>query len=234
VLRLGLKAIGAWAVCLVAAGCVSTVGGTAVPAGGHGPGPKPAPSKSAGADLPKLLLTTDEIKDIMKSPGMASMQTWNQPDASTDTKVDPAECMSAAFGGEAASYNGTGFTAIYTVRQADPQGLPDVDEGVAAFGDAAAAQSFVSKSVAQWRQCAGKQLIWTWPDGSSIPWTIGDPTESGGVTTIRNTAVLKQELGLQRVLAAKSNVVVDLQVLGVNLNDEATTIAKRILARVPG
>lgn len=220
--------------CAITAGCVSTVAGTAVPAGGHGPGTTPAKPAVTAADLPKLLATVDEIKDVMKSPDVVTQQTWNKPDDSTDTKVDPVECISAAFGGEAVSYNGSNFTAIYIVRQADPKGLPDVDEGVAAFENPAAAASFVSKSVAQWRQCAGKQLIWTWPDGSTVPWTVGDPTESGGMTTIRNTAVLHQDLGLVRTLAAKSNIVVDLQVLALNLGDEPTVIAKRILDRIPG
>ncbi|ORV09855.1 sensor domain-containing protein [Mycobacterium celatum] len=233
-LRLGLKAVCAWAVCVMTAGCVSTVGGTAVPAGGHGPGTTQAKPAVTAADLPKLLATVDEIKDVMKSPNIVTQQTWNKPDDSTDTKVDPVECTSAAFGGEASAYYGSGFTAIYIVRQADPQGIPDVDEGVATFDDAAAAKNFVSKWAAQWRQCAGKQLVWTWPDGSTVPWALGDPAESGGVATIRNTAVRQQSLGLERVLAAKSNVVVDLQVLGMNLSDEATLIAKRILERIPG
>lgn len=231
-----MKAVSAWAVSLAVAGCVSTVGGTAVPAGGRGPGTKPAPAKPAvtAADLPKLLATLDEIKDIMKAPDMVTQQTWNQPDASTDTKVEPVECMSAVFSGEASSYNGSGFTAIYTVRQADPKGVPDVDEGVAAFDNAAAAQSFVSKSVAQWRQCAGKQLTWTWPDGSVIPWVVGDPAESGGLVTVRNTAALSPDLAVVRSMAAKSNVVVDLQIMGIRMGDVAPEIAKRILDRIPG
>lgn len=233
-LRLGLKAVSAWAVSLILAGCVSTVGGTAVPSGGRGPGTTPAKPAVSAADLPKLLATVDEIKDVMKSPNIVTQQTWNKPDDSTDAKVEPVECTSAAFGGEASTYNGTGFTAIYILRQADPEGLPDVDEGVAAFDNAAAAKGFVSKAVAQWRQCAGKQLVWMWSDGRTVPWTLGDPAESGGMATVRNTAILQPDLALERVLAAKSNVVVDLQVLGMNLGDEATVIAKRILDRIPG
>jgi hypothetical protein len=54
------------------------------------------------------------------------------------------------------------------------------------------------------------------------------------MATVRNTAVLSSDLAMVRVVAAKSSVIVDLQIEGIRMGDEPTTIARRILARVPG
>ena len=54
------------------------------------------------------------------------------------------------------------------------------------------------------------------------------------MTLVRNTLHVQPDRPDDRVLAAKSNVVVDLVAFKIGLGDEATTIATRILQRIPG
>ena len=56
----------------------------------------------------------------------------------------------------------------------------------------------------------------------------------GDRATLRNMLTARQGVPQYRILAAKGNVVIDLSVLAKQLGDEPTTIADRMLARIPG
>ncbi|MGH3970444.1 MAG: sensor domain-containing protein [Mycobacterium sp.] len=74
----------------------------------------------------------------------------------------------------------------------------------------------------------------TTPDKSfRTSWTLGNPSQSGSVTTVISTNNVRSNFIDARALAAKANVVVDLYVNGFDVtDDEITTIANRILDRV--
>jgi hypothetical protein len=228
--RLGLMAVSAWAVCLAIGGCASTVGGTAV----VGPGAGTTATMTARG-LPTLLLSLDEMKRLLKFSGMATEDSWTKPEARGT--FEPAGCVGAVFSSMAGSYDDSGYRDFYELRQSDVTGggLPHwVDEGVATFEDDSAAKSFVIRQVAQWRQCAGRQFRYAYPRPGDWQDTyrIGDAIDSGCVTTVSNvTAGDKHYLDI-RELAAKSNVVVDLQFTGFDLTDEPATAMNRILDRI--
>jgi hypothetical protein len=230
--RLGTIAVSAWAVCLVVGGCVgctSTVGGTATIRPGHGPG-----TATAGG-LAGLLLSLDEMKQVLKFSNMATEEIWNRPDARGI--FEPASCVGAVFSSMAGSYADSGYREFYEVRQADVSGRSRphwVDQGVATFENDSAAESFVAKQVAQWRQCVGRQFTYAYPqpDDWQDPYRIGDPIDSGCVTMISNVNVDQKHYADIRELAAKSNIVVDLQFTGFDLTDEPATTINRILDRI--
>ena len=71
-------------------------------------------------------------------------------------------------------------------------------------------------------------------DGSPLTLDVGQPNQEGTVMVLRNT--LRGSVtgfSTDRVIAAKANVVVDLDAQGFNLGDSLETIARRILERVP-
>jgi hypothetical protein len=228
--RLGVFAISVWALCLSMTGCASTVGGTAV----VGPGAATtADGKTEG--LPGLLLSLDEIKQLLKFSGMATEDIWTRPD--TRGTFEPANCVGAVFSSMAGSYDGSGYRDFYEARQSDVTGggLPHwVDQGVATFENGAAAESFVATQVAQWRKCAGRQLRYAYPrpDDRQDPYRIGDTIASGCVTMISNVNVGDKRYTDIRALAAKSNIVVDLQFTGFDLTDEPAIAINRILDRI--
>lgn len=223
-------AVSAWAVCLAVAGCTSTVGGSAVVGTG---GRTPAAVTARG--LPALLLSLEEMKQLLKFSGMATDDIWTRPDARGI--FEPASCVGAVFSSMAGSYDDSGYRDFYEVRQSDVSGgdLPHwVDQGVATFENDAAARSFVTEQVAQWRQCAGRQLRYAYPqpDDWQDPYRIGDTIDSGCVTVVSNVIAGDKPYTDIRALAAKSNIVVDLQFTGFDLTDEPATAINRILDRI--
>ena len=113
--RLGVIAVSGWAVCLVIAGCSSTVGGTAV----VGPGATTSATGKAHG-LPALLLSLDEMKQLLKFDDLGVEDTVTQPDARGI--YEPAGCVGAVFSSMAGSYDGSGYRDFYEVRLSDLTG----------------------------------------------------------------------------------------------------------------
>jgi PknH-like protein len=221
--RLGLIAMLVWTLI----GCTSTVNGTAV-----GPGGKPPTSTPGG--MTALLLSLDEMKQLLKFDDIAVLNTWTRPDARGT--VEPASCVGAVFSSMAGSYDGSGYRRFLEVRHSDMTAgdLPHwVDQGLATFENASAAKSFVDKQVAQWRQCSGRQFKYAYPNSSwNGAYRIGDMIESGCVTMISSVFVSDEPYTDIRALAAKSNIVVDLQFTGFDLTDQPAIAMNRILDRI--
>jgi PknH-like extracellular domain len=227
--RLGVILVWAWA-CLIAAGCTSTIGGTAV----VDPGAATTGTGKAHG-LPALLLSLDEMKQLLKFDDMAIEDTVTRPDARGI--YEPANCVGAVFSSMAGSYDGSGYRDFYEVRQSDATGggLPHwVDQSAATFDNDAAAKDFVANQVAQWRRCAGRQLTYAYPrsDDWQDTYHIGDTIDSGCVTLISNVITGDKHYTDIRALAAKSNIVVDLQFTGFDLTDEPALAINRILDRI--
>jgi PknH-like extracellular domain len=227
--RLGLAV---WAVCLAVGcvGCTSTVHGTAV-ARDTPRASTPAPAHG----LPALLLSLDEMKQVLKFSGLVTEQKWRRPDPRGIFRPDG--CVGAVFSGMAGSYDGSGYRDFYEVRQQDLSlgGWSHwVDQGVAAFDNAEAAKGFVVNQVTRWRQCTGRQFSYAfpYPNDWRDPYVIGDTVDSGCVTMISSVIARDKRYTDIRVLAAKSNLVVDLQFTGFDLTDEPMTATTRILDRI--
>ena len=232
--RLGFTVLARWAVCLAlagCAGCTSTVAGTAV--GGSG---AQTHTTVQASRLPALLLSLDELKKLLKFSDMATTQNWTAPDPRGF--FDPASCVGAIFSGMSGSFNGSAYRDFYESRSQDvtPEGrFHWVDQGVVTFDDAKAAQAFVSEQITLWRRCNGKQFKYAFPGPADWgePYLVGNTTQSGCVTMVNNTVVDDKRYDDIRLLAVKSNVVVDLQFTGFSVNDEPMAAVTRILGRIP-
>ena len=227
--RLGVIAVSAWTVCLAIAGCSSTVGGTAVVR----PGTAPTAGKAHG--LAALLLSLDEMRQLLKFDDMGVEDTVTQPDARGI--YEPAGCVGAVFSSMAGSYDGSGYRDFYEVRLSDLTGGGPphwVDQSAATFDNDSAASRFVAGQVAQWRRCAGRQLTYAYPrqDDWQDTYRIGETIDSGCVTMISNVITADLHYTDIRALAATSNVVVDLQFTGFDLTDEPAVAINRILDRI--
>jgi eukaryotic-like serine/threonine-protein kinase len=227
--RRGVIAVSVWVVCLAIAGCSSTVGGTAVV--------RPGAASSAGKahGLAALLLTLDEMKQLLKFDDMGVEDTVTHPDVRGI--YEPAGCVGAVFSSMAGSYDGSGYGDFYEVRLSDVTGgdLPHwVDQSAATFDSDSAASRFVASQVAQWRRCAGRQLTYAYPRPNDWQDTyrIGETVDSGCVTMISNVITGDKHYTDIRALAAKSNVAVDLQFTGFDLTDEPAVAINRILDRI--
>ncbi len=186
------------------------------------------------------------MSDLLKAPGMYVNKTWTQThELLPGDSFDPAECTDAVFNGLTQAYRGSGYRAVYGLDLGQhTTGFPHgVSEFVATFENSAAAKNFATSAVNHMRSCGGKRLTYS-HGGVSGVYAVGNPAESGGVTTVRSTLdtvlengrpldVSKQNTGAQRAVATKANVVVDVTVVGRDLGDDATTLASSILGRIP-
>ncbi|MDM4139013.1 MULTISPECIES: sensor domain-containing protein [Mycobacterium] len=205
----------------------------------------PEPSVTAEG-LQSLVLTGEDVAGLIKAPGMYVNKTWTQThELQPGDSFDPPECTEAVFNGLTASYRDSGYRAIYGVDLGQhTNGFPHgVSEFVATFDNAAAAKGFVTKAVNHINGCAGKQLTYSHGGISGI-YSVGTPAQTGPVTSVRSTLGTVQDNGRTtdvggqhtsalRALAAKANVVVDVDVIGRDLGDDATALVQGILGRIP-
>lgn len=221
----------------------TTAAGAAKPSSTASAPPEPSVTPEG---LQSLVLTGEDVAGLIKAPGMYVNKTWTQThELQPGDSFDPPECTGAVFNGLTASYRDSGYRAIYGVDLGQhANGFPrGVSEFVATFDNGSAAKSFVTGSVNQINGCAGKQLTYS-HGGVSGVYSVGTPVQTGPVTSVRSTLGTVQDNGRNtdiggqhtsalRALAAKANIVVDVDVIGRDLGDDATTLVRGILGRIP-
>lgn len=201
-----------------------TVDGTAV-----------APADSAAhvdaAGLESLLLSPEDVGEIVKLPGMVTVASWMKPDAPEEGgSYSPPDCLGAMYSGMSAAYDDNGYSAIFQTRTepSTTHGTPAVDQSAAAFDNAAAAETALSDYLAVWRRCADKQFTYT----GRPPWTLGSPEQSHeGITVLQNTGEGDREY-LDRAIAVRGNVLVEVQIRDIRPSNEVVTMIQRILDRI--
>ncbi|HTQ20076.1 sensor domain-containing protein [Mycobacterium sp.] len=93
-------------------------------------------------------------------------------------------------------------------------------------------QSTLKSSAGKWRGCAGQTVTLT-ESGQTVQWNIGDLV--GDVPTIaqrKTTPAIGNGYACQHALSAVSNVVLDVEVCGFQIIDQARQIADKMVAKV--
>lgn len=201
------------------------------------PPPPPTPAPVAAAQLPGLLPTLDELKTITDNPQLIEGPNSTGvavPDPSQQV-YEPADCASSFSAGAPPAYEGTGYRKFHGASQAQsPTPSLMLGESVVTFDTAEAAQRALANYVEQWRRCANTQFVWKMiAQGQQAAFTLGEPIDAGGgVTSLRNVND-NSPVTVTRAIAAKNNVLVDVQLMGSNLAEQNVTIANRILEKIP-
>ncbi|OBF12358.1 sensor domain-containing protein, partial [Mycobacterium sp. ACS4331] len=193
-----------------------------------------APRQSR-VDISNVLLSLDEVRTIMKTPGLSpssSSGSGSGADSDKDVTAEPEECLSAVAAGIDTVYEGKGGRDYKRASFSDNSVLTIVDQVAVGFQDAAAAHKFVAESRTQWQQCAGRTFSLTSPSGT-ITWDIGTPTGGPERVAVRSTITAGPGVPQFRVLAVKGSVVVDIAVVSPTATTEPDVITDRILARIP-
>lgn len=194
----------------------------------------PAPKAVAPAGLPGLLLSVDDIKSVLPAPTLAVKHSDTKPVTYPQMRHDPPQCTSAVYAGLAQTLGGSGYRAFFGVVMAGtPTILPTVNETVTAFDTDSAAARYATRVAQQWRGCSDKQLVETNPKGQTVTWDIGVVVDTGRVSAVRASVHSGPVVSSLRLVSAKANVVVDLEVVGAGLGEQPRTIMDRILARIP-
>ncbi len=187
------------------------------------------------AQLPQLLLSIDEVKQAVNAASLATVEDGSGLSADKGLNVTPRECVSALFGGGASSYEHSVVRASFTraISGDGNDGVILLNETMSTFESASAATHLVSQVVGQWRGCAGTSVTLI-ANGNPLTLDVGQPIQKDTVMVLQNSLRGgKPGFSTDRAIAAKANVVIDLDAQGYDLGDSVETIADRILERVP-
>jgi eukaryotic-like serine/threonine-protein kinase len=229
---IAIVAVVAWAVVRTGPGPPSTV--ASPPARATSPA-TPDERLVKAAQLPQLLLSIDEVKQAVNAPALAEVEEGSGLSGDKSINVTPRECLSALFGGGASAYERSASRAAFTrALSGDGQsGMILLNETASTFESTAAATNLVSRTVGEWRGCAGKSVTLI-VDGNPLVLDVGEPTQNGTVMMLRNTLRgSKSGFSTDRLITSEANVVIDLDAQGFDLGDSLQTIANRIVDRVP-
>jgi len=203
-------------------GCVSTVSGVAVRNASTVPSDVP---KLDGSALDTVLLSIDEINDVM---GTTDLEVTSDIDDMTDSsdKVSDPDCLGAMFGAEEAVYKGSGWTDVRDVVAREPDEDNDhwIEQTAVIYPEAGNAKRFFEKSRSIWEKCADSSLAVDTEDTSSL-WEFEKVTAGDGLITQIATQEDADGWGCEHALAAASNLTAETWVCAYNLGDEASAMA---------
>ncbi|OBI02865.1 nuclease PIN [Mycobacterium sp. E2462] len=235
----GVLALITWAT--LGAAPTRTAAAAPPPAPGSAAPPPPAVAPDA---VGTLLPTPDALKNLVNDDNLEAGPTWNKPGRSAqDGSIDRPECWSSVAAGAPDAYDGGAVAGYHAAEFVDTRSMlksTHVIAGVAAFGDPASAQAQLSRLLAGWRQCGGTTVTVTTPSGQPIPMSVGEPSDAGGGVTTLDLTPKDRQVRVARAVAAKANVVVDVNVSASGTTDgqaprlAAAGVAKYVLAKIPG
>jgi hypothetical protein len=187
------------------------------------------------AQLPKLLLSIDEVKHAVNAPNLAKVDDAAALIGTEGFTVTPPECLSALFASTKQAYLHSPVRGIFSraITGDGHEGMVILNETMTTFENVSAATSLVSQLIGGWQGCAGKSVTVA-GQGNTITLDVGQPVENGTVLTLKNS--LEGSLpgfSSDRAIVAKANVVIDLDAQGFAMGDGLKTLADQILARVP-
>jgi eukaryotic-like serine/threonine-protein kinase len=223
-----------WTVVGMRPGGSSTVA-TSPPAATSSVSSVPEQPLVTAAQLPKLLLSLDEVKHAVNAPNLAKVDDTAALIGTEGFTVTPPECLSALFASTKQAYQHSPVRGIFSraITGDGHYGMVILNETMSTFENMSAATSLVSQLFGEWKGCAGKSVTVA-GKGTTITLDVGQPVENGTVMTVQNS--LQGSLpgfSSDRAIVAKANVVIDLDAQGFEMGDALKTLADQILAKVP-
>jgi hypothetical protein len=212
-------------ICVLIAGCGSTIGNAESTTTTRSMIPRPLVER----ELAGLLLSPEQVNAAMGATGMTVTNTQTSMSDNSATMA-PQECLAIDGAAEAAVYANSGFLA-----ERD-QSLNDGDhfthylkQAVVLFPIVEKAGAFFDASAQQWPAC--RQYTHT---QSESQWSVGQISNANG--TLSTTATQQNAgapgWGCGRALALRNNVLIDINTCSANPADSAFKIAEQIAANV--
>ena len=195
------------------------------------------------SDLHGLLPTLEDVKTFMGIEDLVAQQPTLQPSQNRNSPVDRKECWPLFAGGEPNSYDMKPVIGYYASTMAEPRNGPSLQNMgavVVAFHDAAAAAQQLANSASTWRQCGGSSMTLLGSGASKpvqVAMSVPDIVENGITTMVLTVQGPVLRARDDRAIAAKNNVVVDVNVNMVNTDrgqQAALDITNYILGKITG
>jgi serine/threonine-protein kinase len=208
---------------------------TAAPSGLTPAAPPPPPPVTEAA-LDGLLLTPAQIDTTMGANGMSIARPWSTfNDVGFNNPASPPECIPLSGAGEAATYNGSGSTAVrgQSLLDKDTSGkhryLHWTEQAVVMFPSAQAASAFLNAATQGWPACANRGFH---DNVDNAQWSAGQVTTTNGILTATAAVTPSTGWACQRALTARNNVVIDATGCGFNTTEQGISIAAQIASKV--
>lgn len=205
--------------------------------------PPPPPTVAPDAII-TLLPGLDALKKITADENLEAGETWDHPVKSDkDASIDRPECWESVTPGAPEAYTINAIQRYHAAEFDDTRSFlksVQVMQAVTAFGDPPTAQSQLAKLLDGWRQCGGTTVTVTARGGSTYPLSLSTPADAGNGITTMDLAPKGLKVHFVRALAAKANVVIDLEVTHLGTTDAdaprqtVVSIANYILNKIPG
>ena len=216
-------------ICLLTAGCgaggnqaakTSTTTRTAI---------STIPPPLAETALAGLLLSPEEVNTVMGATEMTVTKTHVSMSDDSAT-MEPKECLVIDGSAQAQVYADSGYTAErdQTLQEGD-NFTHYVQQAVVRFPSAEQASAFFTASAQQWPACHE----YTHTQSGSL-WAAGPTSNQNGTLSATATQQNANAPGWAcgRALAARNNVVIDVNTCSANPADSAVNIANQIAAKV--
>ena len=112
------------------------------------------------AQLPKLLLSIDDVKHAVNAPNLAKVEESAAVIGSQGYTVTPSGCLSALFASTKEAYQHSLARTVFSraITGEGQDGMVVLNESISTFENSSAATSFVSELTGDWRGCAGKSV----------------------------------------------------------------------------
>ncbi len=179
--------------------------------------------------LDGLLISPEQVNTAMGANGMAV--TKNRTSMSDDSAtMQPKECLAIDGSAQAQVYAGSGFTAERDLSLQDGDNFNHyAEQAVVLFPTAKQAGAFVANSAKQWPSCHQYTHI-----QSRSQWTVGPISNAKGTLSVVATEKDAKAPGWAcgRALAARNNVVVDVNTCSANPGNSAVDIANQIAGKI--
>jgi hypothetical protein len=184
----------------------------------------------ADTALPGLLLSPDQVNTAMGATGMTVTETHFAMSDDSATMA-PKECLAVDGSAQAQVYDGSGYTAVRDQSLQEGDNFTHyVKQALVLFPFAKQAGAFFTASAQQWPAC--RQYTHT---QSGSLWAVGPISNTNG--TLSTTATQQNAnapgWGCGRALAARNNVLIDVNTCSASPADSAVNIATQIAAKVP-
>jgi PknH-like extracellular domain len=208
-------------------GCVSTVSGIAVRAQNSGPVGVPQLDESK---LDDVMLSIGELNTIVGSTQMeVTLDVEEMGDHSAEVS-DPA-CLGSIYGAEELVYEFTDWTAMrdQVAREPDEDNDHWVEQTAVIYPSAERAQEFFDASKSSWEDCAGSAVSVADADASYL-WQLDDVTTEDALIAQFSTQEDADGWGCEHALSVVSNLTVETWACGYSITDEATIMARDMIA----
>ncbi|OBB44325.1 sensor domain-containing protein [Mycobacterium sp. 852002-51961_SCH5331710] len=224
-MRQPATALGAVMVCLLVAGCASSVGNAVTPTPTQTLIPRPLVER----ELDELLLNPGELNAAM---GSQTLEVTSAASAMSDNSatMEPRECLGIDGAAEAPVYAESGFQAERDQSLNDGDKFAHyVKQAVVLYPLVKKARAFFDASVEQWPACHEYTHL-----QSGTKWTVGPISNADDVlstvATLQEAAAPGWACG--HAIALENNVIIDVNTCSPNPGDSAVRIAKQIAEKV--